>query len=42
MQAGGYPYRQNDLAIEEWIDLGQVKQALEPPLTCPLMVRKEQ
>jgi hypothetical protein len=40
MQDGGYQYAPDDLTVEEWMDLGQVKLALAPRLTCPLMPRK--
>jgi hypothetical protein len=31
LQAGGYPFRRNDLTIEEWMDLGRITDALRPP-----------
>lgn len=37
LQLGGYPFRADDLSIEEWIDLGQIKAALAPPSNCPMM-----
>ena len=32
MQTGGYPFRANDLTIEEWIDLGRLADVLRAPL----------
>jgi len=29
MQQGGYPFRQNDLTIDEWLDIGLLKGELE-------------
>jgi len=41
LQNGGYPFKANDLTIDEWIDLGQVREALQPKtMSCPLMGRK--
>jgi hypothetical protein len=40
LQRGGYPLAANDLSIEEWLDLGRIKEALKPNLTCPLMAKK--
>lgn len=40
MQRGGYPLAANDLTIEEWIDLGKVKESLQPRFNCPLMAKK--
>jgi hypothetical protein len=37
LQRGGYPFQADDLSIEEWIDLGQIKAALAPPSNCPMM-----
>jgi hypothetical protein len=31
MKNGGYPFRANDLTIEEWIDLGRIEQCLQTP-----------
>ena len=41
MQSGGYPLAADDLTMEEWIDLGQVKRTLEPAV-CPIMGSTEQ
>lgn len=40
LQKAGYPFGANDLTLEEWSDLGQVKEALKPALTCPLLKKK--
>lgn len=40
LQRGGYPFDKNDLTLEEWIDLGRIKEALKPRITCPLMANK--
>jgi hypothetical protein len=40
LQRGGYPFEKNDLTLEEWIDLGRIKEALKPHQTCPLMTKK--
>jgi len=37
LQAGGYVIDNDELSAEEWMDLGWIKQALEPPKNCPLM-----
>jgi hypothetical protein len=34
LQQGGYPFRKNDLSIEEWEDLGRMKMKLNPAF-CP-------
>jgi hypothetical protein len=31
LQRAGYPLSANDLSMEEWLDLGRVKQALPYP-----------
>jgi len=31
LQQGGFPFAQNDLSIEEWLDLGAMKRELEIP-----------
>jgi len=32
LQEGGYPFRQNDLTIDEWLGLAELRAALaEPP-----------
>lgn len=41
MQDGGYPYGKNDLTVDEWLDIGQVRRALEPSFNCPLMTSKQ-
>ena len=40
LQRGGYPLDADDLTLEEWVDLGRIKEALKPTITCPLMARK--
>ncbi len=37
MQRGGYPVAADDLTMEEWMDLGLLKQALNSPVQCPLL-----
>lgn len=39
LQDAGYPLRANDLTLEEWYDLARLREAIKPPLTCPLMKR---
>lgn len=39
MQNAGYPFDRNDLTVEEWLDLGVIKQMLNPAI-CPFMGRK--
>lgn len=39
LQRGGYPIAADDLTIEEWIDLGMVKEALNSRTPCQLMMR---
>ncbi|HHT9137386.1 MAG TPA: hypothetical protein ACFYEK_09115 [Candidatus Wunengus sp. YC60] len=29
LQRGGYPFRANDLTVDEWMDLGLLKEELE-------------
>jgi hypothetical protein len=29
LQDGGYPYEKDDLTVEEWLDLGEMRKALE-------------
>jgi hypothetical protein len=29
LQLGGYPFKANDLSIEEWIDIGVLKEEIE-------------
>lgn len=29
LRQGGYPFKANDLSIEEWIDLGVLKESLK-------------
>ncbi len=41
LQKGGYPLDADELSLEEWIDLGRIKEALKPPVTCPLLTRHE-
>lgn len=41
LQIGGYPLAADDLSLEEWMDLGRLKQTLEPSPTCPMMKRSE-
>jgi hypothetical protein len=31
LQQAGFPFRQDDLSIEEWLDLGAMKRELETP-----------
>jgi hypothetical protein len=31
MQNGGYPFKANDLTIDEWIDLGRIDECLRIP-----------
>ncbi|GBC62485.1 hypothetical protein DENIS_3457 [Desulfonema ishimotonii] len=39
LQQAGFPFEKNDLTLEEWADLGQVRAALNPQqMTCPFMV----
>lgn len=40
LQKAGYPFAANDLTLEEWSDLGLLKETLKPVLTCPLMRKK--
>ncbi len=40
LQQGGYPFAQDDLTLEEWGDLGRIKEVLNPPLLCPLLQQK--
>lgn len=40
LQKGGYPLEKNDLTLEEWVDVGRIKDALEPKMSCPLMGQK--
>jgi hypothetical protein len=40
LQKGGYPFAANDLTLEEWVDLGRIKETLNPSVTCPLMANK--
>jgi len=40
LQKGGYPFSADDLTLEEWVDLGQLKEALKPALSCPLLKKK--
>jgi len=41
LQKAGYPFKANDIAYEEWLDLGRVNQVLAPrqagscPMTAP-------
>jgi len=37
LQEAGYRLDPGDLTVEEWFDLGRIRQALKPKLTCPLM-----
>jgi hypothetical protein len=30
LKTGGYPFRANDLTLEEWVDLGRISDALRP------------
>ena len=39
LQRGGYPFRRDDLSLEEWVDLGNLARALEPGPSCPLAAR---
>jgi len=36
LRQAGYPLEANDLTYEEWLDLGQVQEAMSPGF-CPLM-----
>lgn len=29
LQQGGYPFEANDLTLEEWIDVGTLREAIE-------------
>jgi len=42
MVEGGYPLEANDLTADEWMDLGTLKKAFNPPLICPLMRKKDE
>jgi hypothetical protein len=37
LQQAGWVIHPNELTLEEWFDLGRVKEALTPPHSCPLM-----
>lgn len=39
LQRGGYPFARDDLSLEEWVDLGNIKAALEPGPVCPVAGR---
>jgi len=41
LQKAGYPLYADDLTLEEWEDLGRVREALAPPFFCPFMKKKE-
>jgi hypothetical protein len=40
LQHGGFPVQADDLTLEEWVDLGRMKETLRPSITCPLMGSK--
>ena len=40
LQRGGYPFEANDLTLEEWADLGRLRETLQPKTTCPLTGNK--
>jgi len=40
LQRGGYPFAANDLTLEEWVDLGMVREAISPQ-GCPMMSTKK-
>jgi hypothetical protein len=37
LQDGGYPLEKDDLTLEEWVDLGRMRDVLEPRIACPLI-----
>lgn len=39
LQMAGYPLQADDLTLEEWLDLGRVRQTLDPPTHCPMQPR---
>jgi len=39
LQHGGFPIPADDLTLEEWVDLGRMKETLRP-MICPLMGSK--
>jgi len=41
LQRAGFPMSANDLTLEEWEDLGRMKEVLTPPQFCPFMKPKE-
>jgi len=41
LQKAGYPVRANDLALEEWFDLAEMRAVLEPPPVCPMVQKKK-
>ena len=40
LQKGGYPFSTDDLTLEEWVDLGLVKESLKDDLICPFMKKQ--
>jgi hypothetical protein len=32
LSMGGYPFRSNDMEVQDWIALGELKMALEAPV----------
>jgi hypothetical protein len=40
LQKGGFPLAADDLSLEEWVDLGRLKETLQPNMSCPLMGSK--
>ncbi|SDP78019.1 hypothetical protein [Desulforhopalus singaporensis] len=37
LQKAGYPFEADDLSLDEWMDLGRIRELLESKPVCPLM-----